>query len=252
MKLFIKVAYKGTAYGGYQVQNNAPTVQAELTRAAREIFGRECDIVGCSRTDSGVHANGFCATVAFKGIGSLETNIPLGKIPLAFCAHLPADISVFEASSVDDEFHPRYDVKYKEYVYRIWNRPERNPFVPDMSYHYPKRIDDEALERMKKAATEFCGEYDFKAFMAKGGNENDTVRRVMYAEVSRQGDFIEFKVAANGFLYNMVRIMTGTLISVAENKISPNEIADIISSGERERAGMTAPACGLFLNKAVY
>lgn len=252
MKLFIKIAYRGTAYGGYQVQNNAPTVQAELTRAAREIFGRDCDIVGCSRTDSGVHANGFCAAVSVKGTNELETSIPCEKIPLAFCAHLPTDISVTEASWVDSDFHPRYDVKFKEYVYRIWNRPERNPFVPDMCYHYPKKISDEALERMNRAAEAFCGEHDFRAFMAKGGNENDTVRHVMYASVSRQNDFIEFRVAANGFLYNMVRIMTGTLIAVAENKILPEDISDIIASGNRERAGMTAPACGLFLNKAVY
>ena len=252
MKLCIKVAYKGTAYGGYQVQSNAPTVQGELTRAAREIFGGECDIVGCSRTDSGVHANGFCATVARKGIGSLETSIPYTKIPLAFCAHLPTDISVTEAYPVDDSFHPRYDVKYKEYVYRIWNRPERNPFVPDMCYHYPKAIDSTALENMRLAALGFCGEHDFKAFMAKGGNEEDTVRRVIYSKVERQGDFIEFTVAANGFLYNMVRIMAGTLIAVAENKIEHSDIEDIINSKDRSRAGMTAPACGLFLNKAVY
>lgn len=252
MKLCIKVSYKGTAYGGYQVQNNAPTVQAELTRAAREIFGGECDIVGCSRTDSGVHARGFCAAVSYKGTNKLETNIPNEKIPLAFCAHLPEDISVTEAFSVEESFHPRYDVKYKEYVYRIWNRPERNPFEPDTCYHYPKKINDAALENMKLAAEKFCGEHDFKAFMAKGGNENDTVRNVIYATVTRMGDFIEFKVAANGFLYNMVRIMTGTLIAVAENKISPDDIESIIESKDREKAGMTAPAHGLFLNKAVY
>lgn len=253
MKLLIKIAYKGTAYGGYQVQNNAPTVQGELTRAAEELFGSPCDIVGCSRTDSGVHANGFCASVSFKGTTELKTAIPTEKIPLAFCAHLPEDISVLSARWVDGDFHPRYDVKYKEYVYRVWNRAERNPFIPDMCYHYPKKIDNDALERMNEAAKKFCGEHDFKAFMAKGGNENDTVRNVVYASVCRdENGFIEFKVAANGFLYNMVRIMMGTLIAVAEGKISPTEIDEIIASGKREKAGMTAPPCGLFLNKVVY
>lgn len=252
MKLLIKVAYKGTAYGGYQVQNNAPTIQAELTRAARALFGADCDIVGCSRTDSGVHANGFCAAVSFKGTNTLETHIPLKKIPLAFCAHLPADISVTHAQWAHEDFHPRYDVKYKEYVYRIWNRPERNPFIPDMCFHYPKEIDDLALAEMNAAAEEFCGEHCFKAFMAKGGNEEDTVRRVMYASVSREGDMIVFKVAANGFLYNMVRIMVGTLISVAEKKLKASDIKAIIASENRENAGMTAPACGLFLNKVIY
>lgn len=252
MKLFIKISYRGTAYGGYQVQNNAPTIQKELTDAASILFGGRCDIVGCSRTDSGVHANEFCATVSYRGTNDLTTSIPLQKIPIAFCAHLPEDISVYEAKWVESDFHPRYDVKYKEYVYRIWNRPERNPFIPDMCYYYPKRIDEAALERMSLAANAFCGEHSFKAFMAKGGNECDTVRNVMYATVKRDGDFVEFRVAANGFLYNMVRIMVGTLLGVAEMKILPEDIPDIIRSEQRERAGMTAPASGLFLNKVVY
>ena len=113
------------------------------------IFGTECDITGCSRTDSGVHANEFCAVVTFKKSDSLETRIPLEKIPLAFCAHLPDDIAVREASWVDSNFHPRYDVKHKEYLYRIWNRPEKNPFIPDMCFHYPHYIDDKKLERTK-------------------------------------------------------------------------------------------------------
>ena len=116
MKLLIKFSYRGTAYSGYQVQNNAPTVQQKINEAAKTIFGRDCDITGCSRTDSGVHANEFCAAITFKGCNFIETKISLSKIPLAFCAHLPDDISVREATWVENEFHPRYDVKYKEYV----------------------------------------------------------------------------------------------------------------------------------------
>ena len=242
----------GTAYGGSQVQNNAPTIQKELTDAASVLFGGRCDIVGCSRTDSGVHANEFCATVSYRGTNDLVTSIPLNKIPIAFCAHLPEDISVYEAKWVESDFHPRYDVKYKEYVYRIWNRPERNPFIPDMCYHYHKPISDLTLKKMNEAASHFCGEHDFIAYMAKGGNDKDTVRCVEYANVTRNGDFIEFKVAANGFLYNMVRIMMGTLLAVAEGKISPEKIDEITESKDRKRAGITAPACGLFLNKVVY
>ena len=252
MKLFITVAYRGTAYGGYQVQNNARTIQGELTEAAKVLFSRDCDITGCSRTDSGVHAKEFCATVSYRKENYLETNIPVFKIPLAFNAHLPDDISVWHADWVDGEFHPRYDVRYKEYVYRIWNSPSRNPFIPDMCYHYPKYIDDDVLNRMNIAAQSFCGEHCFKAFMAKGGNENDTVRNVISASVTREGEMIEFKVTANGFLYNMVRIMMGTLIAVAENKINEKDILSIIESEKREKAGMTAPPQGLFLNKVIY
>ena len=252
LKLLLKICYRGTAYSGYQVQNNAPTIQQKLNEASLAIFGTGCDITGCSRTDSGVHANEFCASVTFKKSDSFETKIPLEKIPLAFCAHLPDDISVREASWVDSDFHPRYDVKHKEYLYRIWNRPEKNPFIPDMCFHYPHFIDDEKLKAMNTAAEAFCGKHDFIAYMSKGGNELDTVRTVKYANVTRNGDFIEFKVAADGFLYNMVRIMTGTLIYVSEGKISPREIPDITASLDRKRAGFTAPACGLFLNKVFY
>ena len=252
MKLLIKFSYRGTAYSGYQVQNNAPTVQQKINEASKAIFGQDCDITGCSRTDSGVHANEFCAAVTFKGVDFIETQIPLSKIPLAFCAHLPEDISVREASWVDSSFHPRYDVKYKEYLYRIWNRPERNPFIPDMCFHYPHVISDGQLADMNRAAQAFCGEHDFIAYMSKGGNEADTVRNVKYSTVERNGDFVEFKVAADGFLYNMVRIMTGTLIYVAEGKISPDDIEKITSSRNRKMTGFTAPACGLFLNKVIY
>ncbi len=252
MKLFIKVAYRGTNYAGYQVQNNAPTVQKALNDAALELFGFDCDIVGCSRTDSGVHANEFCAAVTKKGTDTLETKINIKNIPLALCAHLPDDISVKYAEWVESDFHPRYDVKYKEYVYRIWNRLEKNPFVPDMSFHFTHCIDDETLSEMNRAAEYFCGEHDFIAYMAKGGNDKDTVRNVKYASVTRNGDFVEFKVAADGFLYNMVRIMTGTLLAVAEKKISAEDIPEITNSKDRKRAGITAPACGLFLNKVVY
>lgn len=252
MKLFIKLSYRGSAYCGYQIQSNAPTVQNELNKAARSLFGYDCDIIGCSRTDSGVHANEFCATVSAKGTDSIDTKIPIGSIPLAFCAHLPNDISVHYADFVDSNFHPRYDVKYKEYLYRIWNRPERNPFIPDMCFHYPHPIGEHKLSNMNLAASEFCGTHDFISYMSKGGNTQDTVRNVMYSTVQRDGDFVEFRIAANGFLYNMVRIMAGTLIYVAEGKISPADISKITDGLNRKNAGFTAPASGLFLNKVVY
>ena len=252
MKLFVKISYRGTNYAGYQIQKNAPTVQKAMNDAARALFGYECDITGCSRTDSGVHANEFCAVISAKGSDHLDTSIDPKNIPRAMGAHLPDDISVREAKWVSGDFHPRYDVKYKEYVYRIWNRPEKNPFIPDMCYHYPKIISDSDLERMNKAAGHFCGEHDFIAYMAKGGKDIDTIRCVEYANVTRNGDYVEFRVAANGFLYNMVRIMMGTLRAVAEGKISPEKIEEITLSKDRKRAGITVPACGLFLNKVIY
>ena len=252
MKILLYISFLGTNYCGYQIQPNGITVQQKLNEATAALFGYDCDIVGCSRTDSGVHANCFCATVAKKGTNELITTIPAEKIPLAIANYLPDDIAVFKAETVSDDFHPRYDVKYKEYVYRIWNRPERNPFLCDRSWHYPKKIDDDALTKMNYAASRFVGTKDFASYMAADTKIKDTVRTIYEAEVYRMGDVIEFRVSADGFLYNMVRILAGTLIGVAEGKISPDDIDEITFAKDRKRAGITVPPNGLFLNKVVY
>ena len=252
MKLLLKISYLGTNYCGYQVQPNAVSVQQMLNVAAKEVFGCDCDIVGCSRTDSGVHANEFCATVSKKGTDTLETAIPCERIPLAMCAHLPEDISVFSAEWVSESFHARYDVREKEYLYRICNASVRNPFEIGRSCRLPKHIDDSALERMQKAAAKLCGTHDFSAYMAQGSKVTSTVRTITRATVVREGDMICFYVAADGFLYNMVRILTGTLVAVAEGKIDPEEIDSITLSLDRSKAGMTMPACGLYLNRVFY
>ena len=252
MKVLLYIAFIGTNYCGYQIQPNGITVQQRLNEAAKALFGYDCDIVGCSRTDSGVHANCFCATVSKKGSNSLETTVPVGKIPVAMSNLLPSDIAVYDAKEVEDSFHARYDVKYKEYVYKIWNRAERDPFSADRSYHYPRRIDDNALEKMNDAARRFIGAHDFTAYMKADTDVASTVRTVVDARVTRMGDMIEFRVSADGFLYNMVRIFVGTLLAVAEGKIAPEDIDDITLSRDRKRAGITAPPHGLFLNKVIY
>ena len=252
MKLFLRLSYLGTAYNGYQVQGDQPTVQRELTRACAELFGVRCDVVGCSRTDSGVHANMFCVTIAQRGTDELHTSIPESRIAVALNAHLPEDISVYDAMFVSSEFHPRYDVKYKEYIYRIYNSPCRSPFEQGRAWFYPKKIDDQALEEMKKAAQAFCGTHDFSSFMAQGATVAHAVRTIMHANVEKRGDIIEFRVAADGFLYNMVRIMTGTLIAVAEGKLTADDIPTVIAAKDRSAAGMTAPAMGLYLNYVEY
>lgn len=252
MKLFLRLRYLGTAYNGYQVQGDQPTVQGELTRACTALFGVRCDVTGCSRTDSGVHAEMFCVTVAEHGTDSLETAIHADRIPVALNAHLPDDIAVYQASFVDSAFHPRYDVLYKEYVYRIYNSPCRSPFEQDRAWFYPKTICESAIVRMQKAASLFCGTHDFTSFMAQGSHVAHAVRTVTHASIEKKGNVIEFRVAADGFLYNMVRIMTGTLIAVAEGKIEPQQIPDILAAKDRSLAGMTAPAQGLYLQHVEY
>lgn len=252
MKLLLYVSYLGTDFCGYQVQKDKRTVQGVLCEAARELFGFDCDVTGCSRTDSGVHANMFCCTVTKKGESLIDTEILLDRIPKAINAHLPVDVSVSRAEWVSDEFHPRYDVKYKEYVYKISNAKERDPFLEGRALYVAKTITQEDVEKMNLAAQYFVGEHDFSAFMAQGSTVQSTVRNVKYAEVAKEGDVITFKVAADGFLYNMVRIMTGTLLYVAQGKIEPCDIEKIILSRDRSLAGMTAPAHGLYLNRVVY
>ena len=253
-KILLTVAYVGTAYCGYQVQPNGVTVQEKLNVAAKALFGFDCDVVGCSRTDSGVHARGFCVAISKKGTDVLETSIPPERIARALNAHLPSDIAALDSKAVPDAFHPRYDVVSKEYEYLIYNGRERDPFLLDRAWHIPTPIDEAALERMQRAAAAFVGRRDFSAFRAVGADTEpgDAVRTVMAAKVERQGNMISFRVRADGFLYHMVRIMAGTLAAIAAGRIAPEEIDTILNGRDRRRAGVTAPACGLYLDRVFY
>ena len=251
-KIFLDISYLGTAYQGYQVQGDAPTVQKKLNEATKALFGIDCDVVGCSRTDSGVHANQFCTVVTEKGKAFLDTKVPIEKIASALNFYLPCDIAVNSAKMVDDNFHPRYDVKSKEYTYLIWNGRERDPFIFDRSWHYPRYIDDEAFEKMKRAAQRLVGTKDFSSYMAANSTVQDTVRTIFYTSVERDGNLIRFNISGDGFLYNMVRIIVGTLINVAEGKISVEDIDKITDTHDRRLAGTTAPPQGLYLNRVNY
>ena len=252
MKLFIRFAFDGTAYHGYQVQSTLPTVQRALNDAARQLFGFDCDVMGCSRTDAGVHARMFCAAISKKGETDLPVTIPLDKIPRAMCAYLPEDISVYDAVWVKDEFHPRYCVRSKDYEYRFYPHQIRDPFEGKRSWHVPLPLLPDAVDRMNRAAQYFCGTHDFAAFMAQGSQIVETTRTVFAASVRAEDRFISFRVRADGFLYNMVRIMAGTLLDVALGKLMPEDIPGIIRSKDRVKAGRTAPPVGLYLDSVEY
>ena len=247
MKYFAKIKYLGTAFHGFQVQPGLRTVQGELNNALNQAFGLPCKVTGCSRTDAGVHANEFCLTVECDG-----GTIPADKLPIAVARFLPTDLSLFYAEECDNAFHPRYDVREKEYLYRIINRPIYDPFEFGRAWFLSRPVSDEGLMLMQSAAKHFIGKHDFSAFMSEGSDVEDTVRTVTALSVERIGDLIEIRISADGFLYNMVRIIVGTLTEVAFGRISPDCIEDIIDSCDRSRAGMTAPAEGLFLNKVIY
>lgn len=256
-KLLIKIAFNGRDYCGFQWQKNGITIQEKLNGAANALFSRKCMVTGCSRTDSGVHSNGFCATIVPADVNAESVEwckIPADKIRTAFNIHLPQDISVIDTAFVDFDFHPRYDVEYKEYIYKITNDEIRNPFEFGLTYRIPRYIPDKSFADMREAAQNFVGAHDFRAFMAFGSKITDTVRDVKYADLDRteDGKNITFKVAADGFLYNMVRIMMGTLIDVSFGKKSPGDIIKIIESRERRNAGITVPPDGLYLNKVEY
>ena len=246
MKLLLKAAYDGKNYCGWQVQKNGPSVQGEICRAACEVYGTEIKVTGCSRTDSGVHALNYCFT--------LETpenapKIPTDRLPVALNIKLNEDITVFFAEEVPESFHARYSVKGKTYEYRIDNGVYKSPFKVGYAWHLKKPLD---ADLMNEAAKELIGKHDFSAFMASGSDVTDTVRTVTDAEVIRVGDEVIFRVSADGFLYNMVRIMIGTLTEVSYGKISPDGIKSIILSGDRKRAGITAPPDGLYLKNVEY
>ena len=254
MKLLLKISYIGTEYAGFQCQKDARAIQNVLTEAARAVFGFPCNVTGCSRTDAGVHAYGFCATVAPREKREEPwCTIPTGKVHKAFAPHLPSDIAVVAAAQVDDGFHPRYDSGGKEYVYKIYCKPADDPFAAGRAYRFRRPITDEGLMQMQKAAESMVGTNDYSAFMASGSKIEDAVRTVYYASVEKSDDgMIYFTVAANGFLYNMVRIMAGTLLDCAVGKLDCQDIPAIIASKDRNKAGFTAPPEGLYLNRVFY
>lgn len=252
MKLFLKIRFIGTAYAGYQVQKNAPTVQAAMNRACRDLFGFDCNVTGCSRTDAGVHALCFCVTVEKKGTDSLETVIPAEKIPYALNNRLPPDISVLEASWKPSDFHARYSVTGKTYIYRFLVSAQPDPFEKDRALHCPRPLPDDAAQIMDRAASAYIGRHDFTSFMAAGSKITDAVRTVTSAGVTRDGGVITFRVSADGFLYHMVRIMAGTLLDTAYGRIAPEQIPGILAAHDRRLAGPTLPPHGLYLADVRY
>ncbi|MBQ4325252.1 MAG: tRNA pseudouridine(38-40) synthase TruA [Clostridia bacterium] len=249
MKYLMCLRYVGTNFCGSQIQPSVRTVQGVLNDAFEALFGVRCMVTSCSRTDSGVHANGATLTVALPD-GTLP--IPPERLPIAVMPHLPPDVGVYGATAVPDSFHVRHDAQGKEYVYLLYNSPVRNPFYENRAWFYPRPIDGEGLERMKEAAGHLLGTHDFAALMAQGSPVATTVRTLQGLRVLREGELIRFEVEADGFLYNMVRIIVGTLVEVAAGRISPEEIPDILASCDRTRAGMTAPPEGLYLNRVFY
>lgn len=242
-RLLVTIRYDGSAYHGYQVQSNALTVQEVFQNAVQKVFGKRLDVKGCSRTDSGVHANMYC--ISFD----TDMNISNESVILALNTYLPEDVAAYDCKEVDMDFHPRYNCKSKEYIYKIYNGKYRNPFYAKYAFWYRWNIDAEYLNNEAQA---FVGKYDYSGFCSIKSDVEDTVREIYSFKVWREDDFVFFKVCGDGFLYNMVRIMVGTLLFVSEGKIKSGELKSIILSKDRKKAGKTAPPQGLYLNNVSY
>lgn len=245
MKLLLEIAYNGRAFCGYQTQKTERTVQKTLQTALENLFGVPLSVSGCSRTDSGVHAKQFFCTVE----GNIPPGLPPDKLPLVALAVLPDDLVLRSAKEVSDAFHVRYDVKSKTYEYTVLNTSLPDPMLAGQVYWYRRPLDALALER---AAQAFVGRHNFASFMAAGSKITDPVREIYDFKVRREGAFVIFSVTGNGFLYHMVRILCGTLLSVAEGKIAPEALPALIAAKDRKQAGPTLPPDGLSLVRVTY
>ncbi len=239
----LHIAFEGTNYHGWQRQHDSITVQECLEKAIERITCEFSSVLGCSRTDAGVHAEHYCCNF------TTESTIPCYRLPLALNAVLPKDIRVYEAEDVPLEFHATLDAKRKTYRYIVKNAAHQNPFLRNFSWHYPHDVD---FELMKSVTHHFCGTHDFTSFMCTDSEAKSAVRTVHHLSVEQKDDLFIFEISADGFLYNMVRIIVGTLIYVGNKKIPAEDIPRIIEAKDRRLAGVTAPAQGLRLFKIEY
>lgn len=237
------LTYEGTAYHGWQMQKNLATVQQTLEKAIFMVVGHSVHVIGCGRTDAGVHAK--CYVANFRTIST----IPCERLPHALNTHLPADIVVTKAFDVHEDFNAIGSCVKKEYTYKIYNSRVKDPFLVNRAWFYPKHLDEKI---MQAAAEQFVGTHDFAAVRSVGTDVKSTVRTVYYYNVERRDNLIELRVCANGFLYNMARAMAGTVVYCAEGKISPEEIGRILQEGNRTAAGPTVPPGGLYMTHLWY
>ncbi len=237
------LCYDGTNYHGWQRQKNGITVQEMVENALFTVTGEKTVVHGCSRTDAGVHAREF--------VCSFESNmtVPEDKVPYALNAVLPDDISIISCSCVSSDFHARFSATGKEYVYLIYNSPHKNPFLRNSAYHYPYKLDFEA---MCLAAQFMKGRRDYSAFCASGATVSDFVRNLEFVRLTKEDELITLTTRGDGYLYNMVRIITGTLLYAGCGKLNPMSIDDVINSRDRRLAGITVPPQGLYLNRVFY
>lgn len=239
----LKIQYDGTTLHGWQRQKDAMTVQQLLEDAVFALSGETVHFIGCGRTDAGVHALAYICNF------HTESTIPDESFPAAMNTKLPACVRVLHAQTVPDEFHAQFDVVRKRYIYKIQTSKVPNVFLSPYTWHCPYSLD---IAKMQRAAKHFLGEHDFEGFCASGATVTSFVRTIYALDVIKDGDTVTVEVSGNGFLYNMVRIIAGTLVYVGSGKIDADDLPQIIESRDRSRAGITAPPHGLYMAGTEY
>ncbi len=239
----LKLRYDGTRYHGWQVQKNNVTVAETVEDALGKLLGERVRVTGCGRTDAGVHALRYCANF------HADCTIPMERMPLALNSRLPGDISCLEAVEAGEDFNAILSCKMKEYTYRIYNARIPDPFERDRSYFYPAVLD---VETMKRAAAQFVGTHDFAAVRSVGTETKTTVRTVYWCDVESAGPVVTMRVCADGFLYNMVRAIMGTVLYCSEGKLDYRELPRLLKTRDRRLTGPTAPPQGLYLSRVWY
>lgn len=238
------IQYDGGRYKGWQkLGNTENTIQGKLERVLSDLTGEDTELIGCSRTDAGVHALGQIANF------HTERHFSEAEVMEYFNRYLPEDISIIGVDMVSDRFHSRYNAKSKTYLYRIWNREYPNPLMRRYSIHVADKLN---IPDMHKAAAFFIGEHDFCAFSNAKSKKKSTVRNVKSIDIKEEEGFINIRICGDGFLYNMVRKIVGTLIEVGLGRIEAKDIPDIIDSGVRKDTGRLAEPWGLYLEKVEY
>lgn len=240
----LTIQYDGGRYKGWQrLGNDDNTIQGKLERVLTELIGIDTDIIGCSRTDAGVHA--LCQIASF----STERQFTETELMEYLNRYLPADISVIRVDVASERFHARYNAKSKTYLYKIWNMDYSHPFMRRYSMHIDKKLN---IEQMIEAGSKFIGEHNFTAYSNAKSKKKSMVRRIDSIDIEKEDGFINIRISGDSFLYNMVRKIVGTLIDVGLGKIEANAVPNIIDSGNRNETGRMAEPWGLYLEKIEY
>lgn len=242
-RVLLTLSYDGTGYHGWQVQPNGITVQEVLQTALCKVLGKPTGATGCSRTDAGVHAKMFCCHI------DCDDTIPKEAFLKGLNSVLPNDISVIDCTVTENDFHARYNAKGKTYCYYVYNSKIKDPFKSRYSWCIERELN---IALINKFCKKIVGTHDFYGFSSAGRTVEDTVRTVSECFVQRENDFVKFTITANGFLYNMVRIIVGTAIGVSDGKIPLSQIDEVFKEKSRSKAGVTSPPQGLFLEKVLY